>query len=199
MPQEGSWMQQYWKQKHYVYLTYKSAWYFFPFRMSNKVGAWLFLKFRLESYTAAAARDAWQQLAVKSFDLQIHANNPTAHQFLWGFEQLPRILWSWVEGDTSVWVNLCSLPPACWPGASLVWSVFLHRTAKTTPGKTDWLLEAVKNSESQNGAETYPEVLWVIMQVLEALCDGAFVLFPLPFTENYLQEVPHPANDRYIT
>lgn len=110
--------------------------------MSSKVGAWLFLKFRLESYTAAAARDAWQQLAVKSFDLQTHANNPTAHQFLWGFEQLPRILWSWVEGGTSVWVNLCSLPPACWSGASLVWSVFLHRTAKTTPGKMDWLLEA---------------------------------------------------------
>lgn len=53
--------------------------------------------------------------------------------------------------------------------------------------------------ERQNGVETYPEVLWVIMQVLETLCNGPFVLFPLPFAENYLQEVPHPAYDGYIS
>lgn len=123
------------KKNHYLYLTYKSAWYFFPFRTSRKVGIWLFLKFRLESYTAAAAPDTWQQLDGKYFDFQIHANNPAAHQFLGGFAQLPRILWSWVEGGTSVWVNLCSLPPACWSGAFLAWSVFLHRTAKTTQEK----------------------------------------------------------------
>lgn len=74
-------------------------------------------------------------VSLKPFALQMHANFPTAHRFLWGFEQLPRILWSWAEGGTSVWVNLCSLPPACWPGASSVWSVCLHKKAKTTPGK----------------------------------------------------------------
>lgn len=122
--------------------------------MSSKVGAWLFLKFRLESYTAAAARGTRHQLAIKSFDLQVHANFPTAHQFLWGSEQLPRTPLSWVEGGTSVWVSLSALPPACWSCASLVWSGCLRRKAKTTPGKIAWLFEAVIQGKTECGAES---------------------------------------------
>ena len=48
-------------------------------------------------------------------------------------------------------------------------------------------------------AETYPEVFRVILQVLKTLSHRPAVLLPLPFAENDLQEVPHPANDRYVT
>lgn len=79
----------------------------------------------------------------------MHANFPTAHQFLWGFERLPRILWSWVEGGTSVWVSLCSLPPACWSGVSLVWSVSLHRKAKTAPRKNGLIIRSGQRVQEQ--------------------------------------------------
>lgn len=85
----------------------------------------------------------------------------------------------------------------------LIWCFFgvkrvpSQKSKNCPPGKIDWLIEALKGRKNKHGAgaETYPEVLWVIVQVLEALCDGSSVLFPFPLAENYLQEVPHPAND----
>lgn len=138
------------------------------------------------------------------------------HQFLLGFGQLPRILWSWAEDDTSVWVSLCSQPPACWSGASVVSSVCLHSKAKTSPRKIRLFITSIITNPklisevSRNcchfqsnwflqEAETYPVVFWVIPQVLKTLNHCLSVLLPLPLAENYLQEVPHPANNRYIT
>lgn len=46
---------------------------------------------------------------------------------------------------------------------------------------------------------THPKVFWIILQVLETLSHSPPVLLPLSLTENYLQEVPHPSNNRYIT
>lgn len=39
------------------YLTYKSAWYRFPFSTPSKVGIWLFLKLSVESYTAVTTEE----------------------------------------------------------------------------------------------------------------------------------------------
>lgn len=47
--------------------------------------------------------------------------------------------------------------------------------------------------------ETHPEVFWVIPQFLKTLIHRPSIFLPFPFAENYLQEVPHPADDRYIS
>lgn len=39
------------------HLTYKSAWYLFPFSIPSKVGIWLFLKLSVESYTAVTTEE----------------------------------------------------------------------------------------------------------------------------------------------
>lgn len=41
----------------YSYLTYKSAWYFFPLSTPSKVGISLFLKLSVESYTAVTTEE----------------------------------------------------------------------------------------------------------------------------------------------
>lgn len=40
-----------------AYLTYKSAWYFFPFRTPSRVGFSLFLKLSVQSYTAETIKE----------------------------------------------------------------------------------------------------------------------------------------------
>lgn len=37
------------------------------------------------------------------------------------------------------------------------------------------------------------------MEFLKTLSHRCFVLLPLPFAKNYLQEIPHPANHRHIS
>lgn len=46
---------------------------------------------------------------------------------------------------------------------------------------------------------THPEVLRVVVQVVQSPHHRLAVLFPLPLAENDLLEVPHPADDGDVT
>lgn len=44
----------------------------------------------------------------------------------------------------------------------------------------------------------YPKVFRVVPEVQQLLCDCFPIFLPFTLAEDYLQEIPHPANDRHV-